>query len=594
MTIRKFFVFLVAAIVLICMSQSSVTKTSAQSDDVAQAKASIDQMLTRFRNAAENADAKEYFGCLDKDGIFLGTDEKERFTLETLKATFEPYFVKGIGWKRDIKQRYIFVGPSNQIGWFEEHAQRENLGAMRTTGVVRKTDDGWKIVQYNVSFPVPNEVVSDVAAIIRKSKESAGTNTSAASKEKLLTDEQRQRFDESFEYVWEKIRDTYWDPELGGVDWQAVYDELKPKLDNAKTEIDADRVLDGLVSRMKVSHFAIIPKAAYEELGHSEEKGARGGVTGMDLRIVDGQVLVVSVTPDSPADKAGIHTGWILEAIDEIQVPAKLAEVKKEFENNPHQRVILASAANSRIRGRVGDDITVTFRDGNDKLQEKMIELVPAPGEVVQFGHLPEFRVRVDVKSFDDDIAYFRFNAFMNPIQVMTAYNQFMTDNMDATGIIIDVRGNGGGGGEIAMGMIGWLMQGEKASFGKVILRDNELNLVVRPRAVTNSQPVVVLIDEMSVSAAEFFASGIKDLTKARLIGTRTAGAVLGSQIERLPTGDGFQFAAANFISNRTGKTLEGVGVTPHEVVEPNREMLLAGKDAAIEAAIEWIHSQNK
>jgi len=593
MIIRKLFVFLVTAIVLIGGSQSSVTKTSAQSDNAAQAKASIDQMLTRFRNAAENADGKEYFGCLDKDGIFLGTDEKERFTLETLKATFGPNFEKGMGWKRDIKQRYIFVGPNNQIGWFEEHAQRENLGAMRTTGVVRKTEDGWKIVQYNVSFPVPNEVVNDVAAIIRKSKESAGTKTKATN-ETPLTDEQRQLFDQSFEYVWEKIRDTYWDPELGGVDWQAVYDELKPKLDNAKTESDADRVLDALVSRMKVSHFAIIPKAAYEELGHSEEKGARGGVTGMDVRIVEDQVLVVSVTPDSPAEKAGIHTGWILEAIDEIQVPAKLAEVKKEFENNPHQRVILASAANSRIRGRVGDEITVTFRDGNDKLQAKTIELVPPRGEVVQFGHLPEFRVRVDVKSFDDDIAYFRFNAFMNPIQVMTAYNEFMTDNMDATGIIIDVRGNGGGGGEIAMGMIGWLMQGEKASFGKVILRDNELNLIVRPRAVTNSRPVVVLIDEMSVSAAEFFASGIKDLTKARLVGTRTAGAVLGSQIERLPTGDGFQFAAANFISNRTGKTLEGVGVTPHEVVEPNREMLLAGKDAAIEAAIEWIQSQIK
>lgn len=593
MIIRKLFVFLVTAIVLIGGSQSSVTKTSAQSDNAAQAKASIDQMLTRFRNAAENADGKEYFGCLDKDGIFLGTDEKERFTLETLKATFGPNFEKGMGWKRDIKQRYIFVGPNNQIGWFEEHAQRENLGAMRTTGVVRKTEDGWKIVQYNVSFPVPNEVVNDVAAIIRKSKESAGTKTKATN-ETPLTDEQRQLFDQSFEYVWEKIRDTYWDPELGGVDWQAVYDELKPKLDNAKTESDADRVLDALVSRMKVSHFAIIPKAAYEELGHSEEKGARGGVTGMDVRIVEDQVLVVSVTPDSPAEKAGIHTGWILEAIDEIQVPAKLAAVKKEFEDNPHQRVILASAANSRIRGRVGDEITVTFRDGNDKLQAKTIELVPPRGEVVQFGHLPEFRVRVDVKSFDDDIAYFRFNAFMNPIQVMTAYNEFMTDNMDATGIIIDVRGNGGGGGEIAMGMIGWLMQGEKASFGKVILRNNELNLIVRPRAVTNSRPVVVLIDEMSVSAAEFFASGIKDLTKARLVGTRTAGAVLGSQIERLPTGDGFQFAAANFISNRTGKTLEGVGVTPHEVVEPNREMLLAGKDAAIEAAIEWIQSQIK
>ena len=71
-------------------------------------------------------------------------------------------------------------------------------------------------------------------------------------------------------------------------------------------------------------------------------------------------------------------------------------------------------------------------------------------------------------------------------------------------------------------------------------MRDNELKLIVRPRPKTYQGPVVVLIDELSVSAAELFACGIDELTDGRLIGTRTAGAVLGSQIERLPTGDGF------------------------------------------------------
>ena len=226
---------------------------------------------------------------------------------------------------------------------------------------------------------------------------------------------------------------------------------------------------------------------------------------------------------------------------------------------------------------------------GLNRKNEKKFELGPARGEKVQFGYLPEFRVWVEVKTLEGGIGYFRFNAFMNPIQVMTAYNQFMIDNRDAPGVVIDVRGNGGGSGEMAMGMIGWLTAGEKKSVGKVILRDNELNLVVRPRPRPLTGKVAVLIDEMSVSAAEFFASGIRDCTEARLIGTRTAGAVLGSQIEKLPNGDGLQFAAANFLSIRTGKTLEGVGVGPHEVVEPDRELLLQGKDAAIEAARKWI-----
>jgi carboxyl-terminal processing protease len=104
----------------------------------------------------------------------------------------------------------------------------------------------------------------------------------------------------------------------------------------------------------------------------------------------------------------------------------------------------------------------------------------------------------------------------------------------------------------------------------------------------------VLLIDEMSGSAAELFARGMKDLTNARLIGSRTAGAVLGSQIERLPNGDGFQYAAVNFISDVTGKTLEGIGVSPHQEVQPDRKTLLAGKDPAIEAAVKWIRQQSK
>lgn len=574
----------------VCLPPATVWARSL--DAAEESEKLIVELLTKFRLAAATADADQYFDCLHPNGIFFGTDPKERFTFESLKTFLQPYFAQGSGWEHEVKQRRIFVGPNNQIAWFEEHSHRERVGAMRTTGVVKRTEEGWKIIQSHVSILIPNETANEVVAVIRKWEERNGEE-GKSSKVDELSDEQRQQLEASFEYVWERIRDTYWDPGLGGVDWQAAYDELKPKLQQAATRADALRVLDALVSRMKVSHFSIIPKSAYQELGKSDEKGARGGTAGLDVRVVDDQVIVVSVTPDFPAAQAGVCTGWIVESIDDKRLAGRLAEVKEELADNPHARVILASAANARLQGRVGDKMTVTFRDGNDEPQARTFELVPRRGERVQIGHIPEFSVWVDIESLDDGIAYFRFNAFMNPVQVMTAYNEFMRLNKDASGIIIDVRGNGGGSGDIAMGMIGWLMPGEKAPVGKVILRGHELDMIVRPRPEPYTGPAVVLIDEMSVSAAEFFASGIKDLTDAHLIGTRTAGAVLGSQIERLPTGDGFQFAAANFISVRTGKTLEGIGVEPHELVEPNREMLLDGKDPAIEAAIQWIRKQN-
>jgi carboxyl-terminal processing protease len=67
----------------------------------------------------------------------------------------------------------------------------------------------------------------------------------------------------------------------------------------------------------------------------------------------------------------------------------------------------------------------------------------------------------------------------------------------------------------------------------------------------------------------------------------------LPSLFEKLPNGDGFQFAIANYISEG-GQPLEGVGVTPDVEAPVTRQALLAGKDPALDAAVAWIKSQKQ
>jgi carboxyl-terminal processing protease len=102
---------------------------------------------------------------------------------------------------------------------------------------------------------------------------------------------------------------------------------------------------------------------------------------------------------------------------------------------------------------------------------------------------------------------------------------------------------------------------------------------------------VAILVDAEAASTSEIFAGGLKDLGRARVFGTRTAAAALPSVIERLPNGDGFQYAIANYISEG-GKPLEGIGVQPDEEVKLSREALLAGHDSVLDAALEWIKKQ--
>jgi len=117
------------------------------------------------------------------------------------------------------------------------------------------------------------------------------------------------------------------------------------------------------------------------------------------------------------------------------------------------------------------------------------------------------------------------------------------------------------------------------------------LRFVVNPRLPAFRGPLAILVDGSSASTSEIFAGGMQDLKRARVFGTRTAGAALPSFIEKLPNGDGFQTAAADYISEG-GKRLEGLGVTPDVVVAPTRDSLLAGRDVALEAAVNWIHTK--
>jgi carboxyl-terminal processing protease len=140
------------------------------------------------------------------------------------------------------------------------------------------------------------------------------------------------------------------------------------------------------------------------------------------------------------------------------------------------------------------------------------------------------------------------------------------------------------------MGMAGWLVEQKNQRLGTMYLRDNEMRFVVFPRAETYCGPLAVLTDGLSASTSEIFAGGLQDLGRGRVFGTRTAGAALPSAIERLPNGDGFQYAIANYVS-QGGDVLEGVGVIPDEPVELTREALLAGQDPVLQAAISWIQS---
>ena len=76
---------------------------------------------------------------------------------------------------------------------------------------------------------------------------------------------------------------------------------------------------------------------------------------------------------------------------------------------------------------------------------------------------------------------------------------------------------------------------------------------------------------------------------RARLFGSRTAGAVLPAHFMKLPNGDFFFYPVADYFS-KNGDRLEGIGVAPDVEATYDREALLDGIDPALDAARAWIH----
>jgi carboxyl-terminal processing protease len=414
-----------------------------------------------------------------------------------------------------------------------------------------------------------------------------------------LTAQQTQLNLASFDQVWLTVKEQHWDPTLNGVDWDAAKIKYRPQVERAKTMSESRDAMSEMIGELGQSHFAIIGKDVYREVDSTDDdsespssKPSKAeGATGLDVRVVEDRAVVTKVWPGTPAAEAGVKPGWIIEKVKTRNVGDVLKKVEAAYTDSSMKEAALHGAVMNGLDGDVGDEITITFLDADDKPVSKTLTLAPPPGTPAKFGHLPTFFVTFESKKLPPNVGYIAFSAFFDPAMVMSKFGEAMEQFHDADGIIIDLRGNPGGLGAMAMGVGGFFVTESGQKLGTMTMRQASLNFVLNPRPRPFEGPLAILVDGNSMSTSEILAGGLQDLNRARVFGTASPGLALPSIVERLPNGDGFQYAMANYVS-AGGQPLEARGVKPDEVVELDRAALLAGRDPVIEAAVKWIESQ--
>ncbi|MDE2852182.1 MAG: S41 family peptidase [Acidobacteriota bacterium] len=431
---------------------------------------------------------------------------------------------------------------------------------------------------------------------------------------------------ETFDFAWRRIADTFWDESMGGVDWQKVADELRPRARDAADNAELRLVLQDMLSRLGQSHFGVLPgRGAVESplpVDDSEETGGctraliravagAGGSAasdagpGFDVRFIDSTPVVSRVEPGSSADRQGIRMGLEVVRVENQNLAALEGCLGLESLDPWVAKMVRLRAVEGLLYGDAGDPVGVEFADraGDQSMFE--LERTHHPDAVeLGFGNLPKMRYlfATDVlETAAGRVLVVRFNVWLLPvIRAVEAalYGESAEGAPAVDGVLIDLRGNPGGVAGTAVGVAGYLLE-ERVVLGRMKNRNTELNLVVYPRQISSAGkkiegfagPVAVLIDGGSASTSEIFAAGLQDHGRARLFGAPSAAAALPSVIEGMPNGDLLMHAIADF-ERPSGERVEGRPVVPESPVSLTREGLLAGRDEPRDAALAWIVSE--
>jgi carboxyl-terminal processing protease len=391
----------------------------------------------------------------------------------------------------------------------------------------------------------------------------------------------------TFDSLWSKVHSTYVDTAFVAREWVQVRDSLRPRAQRVTTRAELDKLLNDALHHIHDSHFYLIPARIATTRSESTSGGGKGS-TGLAVRVAEGKVVAWRVEEASPAWNAGLRPGQVISAIEGKKTDSAIKHVlAMPAQAQPLELANMLHGFNGMLNPAVDDTVDLTIEPS----KRLRLAAVQGEGKLSQFGNLPPIAALVRTSKVPTSagcVGVIGFNIWLPELgpELEKAVNEVRS----CEGIVIDLRGNPGGLGAMVMGFGGYFIDTTQ-SLGTMRSRFVKLNFVINPRATVYKGPLAILVDPMSASTSEIFAAGLQRIGRARVFGEPSAAAALPAMMERLPSGDVFVHAVADF-TDPAGKRVEGVGVVPDEIVPLKIEELSQGRDAPLDHAVRWIASE--
>ncbi|HEV2061162.1 MAG TPA: S41 family peptidase [Solirubrobacteraceae bacterium] len=316
-----------------------------------------------------------------------------------------------------------------------------------------------------------------------------------------------------------------------------IYDTYYREVDRGKL---TNAALAGAVEELDDSFSAYLSPTQY---GHFEQAldNAFSGVGTAVLGVEDG-LRIVTVYPDSPAQKAGLREGDIVTHAK----GRKLAGLSE-------------GAATAIIKGPEGTPVTLTIRRGERTLKRRMTRArISVPVVESRIANAGGTRVGyVALSTFGPRTAH---------VEVADAIRRLK--RRKAKGIVLDLRGNGGGlvtEAQLVASM--FLADGTIVKTSGRAVESQTLEALGQP--IAGKMPTVVLVDRNTASASEIVAGALQDRKRAKLVGVRTFGKGVFQQIIPLDNGGALDITVGRYLLP-SGRNLGGAGTKPGDGLKPD------------------------
>lgn len=248
------------------------------------------------------------------------------------------------------------------------------------------------------------------------------------------------------------------------------------------------------------------------------------------------KIQVLAPIKNSPAERAGILPGDLIVAVDDVSYTADDM-----------------TEASTKIKGEEGTTVKVEILRGTEtkifELTRETIKVNPVEGKVL-----------------DNHIGYIEFSSFDEGTaeDFKAKYEELQKQGIDS--LIIDLRNNGGGIVDEALKIADYI-----ADKGSVLLYEIDKNNNEKVEKSENDPiinvPIIILTNENTASASEILAGALKDLEKAKTVGTTTYGKGVIQQVLSLPDGSGLKITSEKYLTpNKT--EINEIGIEPDEKIE--------------------------